>query len=156
MTKNTQVYEAVAQECSRLTRSVVDRQNVERKLVLGGIKHTQCRHVHLTHRWRDLMETLTHERATWHFQHSYPRLVMRQWGFLSSDELVARNIDLSCNNKNKLFLSSDELVARNVDLFCNNIDQMFSSGVKVVMVARNIVCYPCIIKIKYFSLVMKW
>ena len=73
MTKNTQVYEAVAQECSRLTRSVVDRQNVERKLVLGGIKHTQCHHVHLTHRWRDLLETLTHERATWHFQHSYPR-----------------------------------------------------------------------------------
>ncbi|XP_071541821.1 uncharacterized protein [Panulirus ornatus] len=73
LTKNIHIYEAVARECSRLTRTVVDRQNVERKFVLGGIKHSQCRHVHLTHRWRGLIEMITHERATWHFPQSYSR-----------------------------------------------------------------------------------
>ncbi|KAK8729282.1 hypothetical protein OTU49_008737, partial [Cherax quadricarinatus] len=73
LTKNTHIFEAVARECSRLSRTVVDRQNVERKIVLGGIKHSQCRHVHLTHRWRGLIEVLTHERATWHVPQSYPR-----------------------------------------------------------------------------------
>ncbi|XP_069997726.1 lysosomal-trafficking regulator isoform X2 [Penaeus vannamei] len=73
LTKNSHIYESVAGECSRLTRTVVDRQNVERKVVLGGIKHSQCRHVHLTHRWRSLIDLLTHERATWHFPEAYPR-----------------------------------------------------------------------------------
>lgn len=78
LTKNGHLFEAVAQECSRLTRTAVDRQNVERKFVLGGIKLSQCHHVHLTHRWKDLIEVLTHERATWHVPESYPR-----WGFFT-------------------------------------------------------------------------
>ncbi|KAK7001971.1 hypothetical protein SK128_023175, partial [Halocaridina rubra] len=73
MGKNSHIFEQVAAECSRLTRIVVDRQNVERKFVLSGIKHSQCCHVHLTHRWRSLIEVLTHERGTWHFPESYPR-----------------------------------------------------------------------------------
>ncbi|KAK4309758.1 hypothetical protein Pmani_018634 [Petrolisthes manimaculis] len=75
LSKNVSMYEAVAQECSRLTRLVVDRQHVERKAVLSGIKRSQCRRVRLTHRWRELALVLTHERATWHSQRSYPRLV---------------------------------------------------------------------------------
>ncbi|XP_068245807.1 lysosomal-trafficking regulator isoform X3 [Palaemon carinicauda] len=73
MGKNSHIFEQVAAECSRLTRTVVDRQNVERKFVLSGIKHSQCCHVHLTHRWRSLIEILCHERGTWHFSDSYPR-----------------------------------------------------------------------------------
>ncbi|CAL4071549.1 unnamed protein product, partial [Meganyctiphanes norvegica] len=73
LTKNNGKFESVVAECSRLTRTVVDRQNVERKVVLGGIKHSQCRHVHLTHRWHRLIDTLTHERATWHLPEAYPK-----------------------------------------------------------------------------------
>lgn len=76
LSKNVSMYEAVAQECSRLTRLVVDRQHVERKAVLSGIKRSQCRRVRLTHRWRELALVLTHERATWHSQHSHPRQVI--------------------------------------------------------------------------------
>lgn len=76
LSKNVSMYEAVAQECSRLTRLVVDRQHLERKAVLSGIKRSQCRRVRLTHRWRELALVLTHERATWHSQHSHPRLVI--------------------------------------------------------------------------------
>ncbi|XP_024939057.1 lysosomal-trafficking regulator isoform X2 [Cephus cinctus] len=56
-----------------ITRSVVDEQNRERKVLMERLKHSRAMEAQAMARWRDLARRLTHERAPWHFPESYPR-----------------------------------------------------------------------------------
>ncbi|XP_011343929.2 lysosomal-trafficking regulator isoform X3 [Ooceraea biroi] len=56
-----------------ITRSVVEEQNRERKVLMEQLKHTRALEAQAVARWRDIAKRLTHERAPWHFPESYPR-----------------------------------------------------------------------------------
>lgn len=56
-----------------ITRSVVEEQNRERKVLMEQLKHTRALEAQAVARWRDIAKRLTHERAPWHFPENYPR-----------------------------------------------------------------------------------
>lgn len=56
-----------------VTRCVVEEQNRERKILMEQLKQYRAMEAQAMARWRDLARRLTHERAPWHFQESYPR-----------------------------------------------------------------------------------
>ncbi|XP_078037136.1 lysosomal-trafficking regulator mauve isoform X2 [Augochlora pura] len=56
-----------------ITRTVVDEQNQERKVLMERLKHSRAMEAQAVAKWRDLARRLTHERAAWHFEKSYPR-----------------------------------------------------------------------------------
>ncbi|KAL0119810.1 hypothetical protein PUN28_007922 [Cardiocondyla obscurior] len=56
-----------------ITRSVVEEQNRERKVLMEQLKHTRALEAQAMARWRDIAKRLTHERAPWHFPENYPR-----------------------------------------------------------------------------------
>ncbi|XP_011866548.1 PREDICTED: lysosomal-trafficking regulator isoform X3 [Vollenhovia emeryi] len=56
-----------------ITRSVVEEQNRERKVLMEQLKHTRALEAQAVARWRDIAKRLTHERAPWHFPESYPK-----------------------------------------------------------------------------------
>ncbi|XP_020281501.1 lysosomal-trafficking regulator isoform X2 [Pseudomyrmex gracilis] len=56
-----------------ITRSVVEEQNQERKVLMEQLKHTRALEAQAVARWRDIAKRLTHERAPWHFPESYPK-----------------------------------------------------------------------------------
>ncbi|XP_012252611.2 lysosomal-trafficking regulator [Athalia rosae] len=56
-----------------VTRCVVEEQNRERKIFMEQLKQSRAMVAQAMARWRDLARRLTHERAPWHFQESYPK-----------------------------------------------------------------------------------
>nr|XP_031829347.1 lysosomal-trafficking regulator isoform X2 [Nomia melanderi] len=56
-----------------ITRTVVEEQNQERKVLMERLKHSRAMEAQAVAKWRDLARRLTHERAAWHFDTSYPR-----------------------------------------------------------------------------------
>ncbi|XP_076766095.1 lysosomal-trafficking regulator mauve isoform X3 [Xylocopa sonorina] len=56
-----------------ITRTVVEEQNRERKVLMERLKHSRAMEAQAIAKWRDLARRLTHERAPWHFPESYPR-----------------------------------------------------------------------------------
>lgn len=56
-----------------ITRSVVEEQNRERKVLMEKLKHSRAMEAQAVARWRDLARRLTHERAPWYFPECYPR-----------------------------------------------------------------------------------
>ncbi|XP_048261477.1 lysosomal-trafficking regulator isoform X2 [Bombus terrestris] len=56
-----------------ITRTVVEEQNRERKVLMERLKHSRAMEAQAIAKWRDLARRLTHERAPWHFPNSYPR-----------------------------------------------------------------------------------
>ncbi|CAL1677884.1 unnamed protein product [Lasius platythorax] len=56
-----------------ITRSVVEEQNRERKVLMEQLKHMRALEAQAVARWRDIAKRLTHERAPWHFSDSYPK-----------------------------------------------------------------------------------
>lgn len=56
-----------------ITRTVVEEQNRERKVLMERLKHSRALEAQAIAKWRDLARRLTHERAPWHFPRSYPR-----------------------------------------------------------------------------------
>ncbi|KZC14096.1 Lysosomal-trafficking regulator, partial [Dufourea novaeangliae] len=56
-----------------ITRTVVEEQNQERKVLMERLKHSRAMEAQAVAKWRDLTKRLTHERAPWHFPKSYPR-----------------------------------------------------------------------------------
>ncbi|XP_043669052.1 lysosomal-trafficking regulator isoform X1 [Vespula pensylvanica] len=55
-----------------ITRTVVEEQNRERKVLMERLKHARAMEAQTVEKWRDLAKRLTHERALWHFPESYP------------------------------------------------------------------------------------
>lgn len=55
-----------------ITRTVVEEQNRERKVLMERLKHARAMEAQSVEKWRDLAKRLTHERALWHFPESYP------------------------------------------------------------------------------------
>ncbi|KAK2579125.1 hypothetical protein KPH14_001295 [Odynerus spinipes] len=55
-----------------ITRTVVEEQNRERKVLMERLKHARAMEAQAVAKWRDLAKRLTHERALWHFPESYP------------------------------------------------------------------------------------
>ncbi|XP_071440474.1 lysosomal-trafficking regulator isoform X2 [Hetaerina americana] len=70
-------FEALAKsitECALdVTRTVVNAQNVERKVFMEHIKVAYSMDVQVKAKWRDIVRQFTHERAVWYFPKSYPR-----------------------------------------------------------------------------------
>ncbi|XP_018058565.1 PREDICTED: lysosomal-trafficking regulator [Atta colombica] len=56
-----------------ITRSVVEEQNRERKVLMEQLKHSRALEAQAVARWRDIAKRITHERAPWHFSESYPK-----------------------------------------------------------------------------------
>lgn len=56
-----------------ITRSVVEEQNRERKVLMEQLKHARALEAQGVARWRDIAKRLTHERTPWHFPESSPR-----------------------------------------------------------------------------------
>ncbi|KAF7992714.1 hypothetical protein HCN44_005058 [Aphidius gifuensis] len=56
-----------------ITRTVVEEQNCERKILMEKLKHSRAIEAQLMAKWRDLAKRLTHERAPWYFKESYPK-----------------------------------------------------------------------------------
>ncbi|XP_054002539.1 lysosomal-trafficking regulator isoform X2 [Hylaeus anthracinus] len=56
-----------------ITRTVVEEQNQERKVLMERLKHSRAMDAQALAKWRDLARRLTHERAPWYFAKSYPR-----------------------------------------------------------------------------------
>lgn len=55
-----------------VTRTVVEEQNKERKLLMEKLKHKRNQEAQIMAQWRDLVKRLTHERAPWYFDDKYP------------------------------------------------------------------------------------
>ncbi|XP_023246507.1 lysosomal-trafficking regulator [Copidosoma floridanum] len=55
-----------------LTRTVVEEQNRERKLLMEKFKYTRSLEARVMAQWRDIIKRLTHERAPWYFPERYP------------------------------------------------------------------------------------
>ncbi|XP_043802414.1 lysosomal-trafficking regulator isoform X4 [Apis laboriosa] len=56
-----------------ITRTVVEEQNRERKVLMERLKHSRTMEAQAIAKWRDLARRLTHERAPWFFSNSYPK-----------------------------------------------------------------------------------
>ena len=56
-----------------ITRTVVEEQNRERKVLMERLKHSRAMEAQAIAKWRDLAKRLTHERAPWYFPNSCPR-----------------------------------------------------------------------------------
>lgn len=56
-----------------ITRTVVEEQNRERKVLMERLKHSRAMEAQAIAKWRDLARRLTHERAPWFFSNSYPK-----------------------------------------------------------------------------------
>lgn len=56
-----------------ITRTVVEEQNRERKILIEQLKQSRSMEAQLIARWRDLVRRLTHEKAPWHFPENYPK-----------------------------------------------------------------------------------
>ncbi|XP_011260266.1 lysosomal-trafficking regulator isoform X1 [Camponotus floridanus] len=56
-----------------ITRSVVEEQNRERKVLMEQLKHMRALQAQTVARWRDIAKRLTHEWAPWYFSDSYPK-----------------------------------------------------------------------------------
>jgi hypothetical protein len=56
-----------------ITRTVVEEQNRERKVLMERLKHSRALEAQAMAKWRDIAKRLTHEKASWHFPNSYPR-----------------------------------------------------------------------------------
>ncbi|XP_043270510.1 lysosomal-trafficking regulator isoform X2 [Venturia canescens] len=63
----------LAENAMTVTRSVVEEQNRERKVLMEKLKHSRAMEAQAIARWRDLAKRLTHERAPWYFPDCYPR-----------------------------------------------------------------------------------
>lgn len=63
----------LAEGAMTITRSVVEEQNRERKVLMERLKHSRAMEAQAMARWRDLARRLTHERAPWYFPECYPR-----------------------------------------------------------------------------------
>ncbi|XP_033229888.1 lysosomal-trafficking regulator isoform X2 [Belonocnema kinseyi] len=55
-----------------ITRTVVEEQNRERKVLMEKLKYSKAMEAQAMARWKELTKRLTHERAPWHFPESYP------------------------------------------------------------------------------------
>ncbi|XP_076297603.1 lysosomal-trafficking regulator mauve isoform X3 [Lasioglossum baleicum] len=70
-------FDAIAKQLTEsamtITRTVVEEQNLERKVLMERLKHSRAMEAQAVAKWRDLARRLTHERAAWHFEKSYPR-----------------------------------------------------------------------------------
>lgn len=56
-----------------ITRTVVEEQNAERKVLMEKLKYMRALEAQAIGRWRDLVKRLTHERAPWYFSENYPK-----------------------------------------------------------------------------------
>lgn len=56
-----------------ITRTVVEEQNRERKLLMERLKQSRATEAQAMAKWRDLARRLTHEKGPWYFEESYPR-----------------------------------------------------------------------------------
>lgn len=56
-----------------ITRSVVEEQNRERKILMERLKHSRALEAQAMAKWRDIARRLTHEKGPWYFPESYPR-----------------------------------------------------------------------------------
>lgn len=55
-----------------MTCAVVDAQNIERKSVMEKMRASYSENIHITTKWNEIINQLTHERAVWFFEKSYP------------------------------------------------------------------------------------
>lgn len=69
-------YEPLAKQLTEsamaITRTVVEEQNRERKVLMERLKHCRGLEAQAMAKWRDLAKRLTHEKAPWFFPESYP------------------------------------------------------------------------------------
>ncbi|XP_016837232.1 lysosomal-trafficking regulator isoform X2 [Nasonia vitripennis] len=69
-------YEPLAKQLTEsamaITRTVVEEQNRERKVLMERLKHCRGLEAQAMAKWRDLAKRLTHEKAPWFFPGSYP------------------------------------------------------------------------------------
>ncbi|XP_022255691.1 lysosomal-trafficking regulator-like [Limulus polyphemus] len=63
----------VSQNAMFVTRMVVEAQNMERKLFIENIKTTYSQGLAAKRAWLSMITQLTHERASWFFEKSYPQ-----------------------------------------------------------------------------------
>ncbi|XP_076318976.1 lysosomal-trafficking regulator mauve isoform X2 [Tachypleus tridentatus] len=63
----------VSQNAMSVTRTVVEAQNMERKLFIENIKSMYSQGLAAKRAWLSMITQLTHERATWFFEKSYPQ-----------------------------------------------------------------------------------
>lgn len=63
----------VTDSAMQITRSVVEAQNIERKVFMEHIKAHYSEDVRVRSKWQRLCQQLTHERAVWCFPKSYPQ-----------------------------------------------------------------------------------
>lgn len=87
------VVKAVSEVALAVTRVVVDAQNMERKAMMESLKQSLSDSVHAQIQWKVLTQQLTHERAVWHFPHSYPRSLL--FIFVLSSSKIMETINLS-------------------------------------------------------------
>ncbi|XP_036146533.1 lysosomal-trafficking regulator isoform X4 [Monomorium pharaonis] len=100
-----------------ITRSVVEEQNRERKVLMEQLKHTRALEAQAVARWRDIAKRLTHERAPWHFPESYPK----NWELDPTEGPARVRIRLQrchLNIDEKFFLPEyqDKLASSNIEL----------------------------------------
>ncbi|KAJ8668849.1 hypothetical protein QAD02_000108 [Eretmocerus hayati] len=72
ITKSEPLIKQLTESAMSITRSVVEEQNRERKILMERLKQLRASEAQAIAKWRDLARRLTHERAPWHFAESYP------------------------------------------------------------------------------------
>lgn len=62
----------MSEEAMAMTRLVVDAQNGERKALMEQMKQRYSENIQMAGKWNKLINQLTHEKAVWFFEKSYP------------------------------------------------------------------------------------
>ncbi|KAF6210395.1 hypothetical protein GE061_013499 [Apolygus lucorum] len=63
----------ITERAESVTREVVANQSFQRKQFLENFKSDLVSKVQAVFKWKEIVNSLTHERAVWHFPESYPR-----------------------------------------------------------------------------------
>ncbi|KAL0267522.1 UNVERIFIED_CONTAM: hypothetical protein PYX00_009770 [Menopon gallinae] len=72
ITKQEGLVKCMTADALTMTCAVVEAQNVERKSVMEKMRTSYSENIHITTKWNEIINQLTHERAVWFFEKSYP------------------------------------------------------------------------------------
>lgn len=72
VTKYDNLIKGMSEDAEAITRMVVNQQNTERKAFIEEIKRRYSENIQISVKWGDLIENMTHEKALWYFEKSYP------------------------------------------------------------------------------------
>ncbi|XP_052057749.1 lysosomal-trafficking regulator-like isoform X2 [Mytilus californianus] len=141
-TKNEKLYQVLSKQAMDVTQNVTQLQTHERNKMIEHVKKKMTEKIQIKKMWQELVQNLTHERAVWHCQKSYPK----SWQLDPTEgpgrvRKRLKRCHLGLNSRFLLTQHKEKLEAENIDppliyLFEDD-HQMSDSAALIYQLYRN-------------------